>query len=430
MVTDPRVSRLLEQRLGGVYRDPARVNRDASTVLKSSIGSNLQPIVTHYADENTGDTSTVLDLQGTIAIHYRGNTYQVLMDIYIIEQYPIKPPVCYVRLVPNMYIKENHKHVQLGTGRVYIPYLSEWNATTHNLIELIVAISSIFSNDPPVFSRPPPPPPTQQQQQQPPPPPIQASSAYYNPTSSSTNRVSTTATSFHSAPNSGNSNWRTQQQQLEAALAMETEEKNRALESVRKSEQEDIERQKAMQVYEATQLQHLKNTLNAKIQTYCREQRTNIQQHIMEDYDDNVMLNDGTGIQKQIQEYQTMQNTLQHQLSMVDQKTNEIQSWLQHVNTDNASTSSPQQEILQENQQSKSIDDIVTTANKIQDMMIEYEAENNTISDTLYFLDKALYEQTISIDVHLKHVRTLSKQQFYCKAHFIKLQQELLQQQH
>jgi ESCRT-I complex subunit TSG101 len=419
MVTDQRVSRLLEQRLGGVYRDPARVNRDASTILKSSIGSGLRPIDAIYADESTGDTSTVLNLEGTIAIHYRGQTYQLLMDIYIIDKYPIKPPVCYVRVVENMYIKENHKHVHSETGRVYIPYLSEWNATTHNLIELIVAISSIFSHEPPVFSRslPVPPPPPQPQ------PPTLPNSAYYNPTPSATNRLSTTTTAFNSAPTSGNSsggsgNWRTQQQQLDAALAMEAEETNRALEAVRRNEQEEMERQKAIQVYEATQLQHLKNTLNAKIQTYCREQRTNVQQHIMEDYSDAAVLNDGTAIQKQIQEYQTLQNKLQHQLSIVDQKTVDIQSWLEHVNATNQSTLT----------ELKGIDDIVTAPNKIQDKMIEYEAEYQTICDTLYFLDKALYEQTISIDVHLKHVRTLAKQQFYCKAHFIKLQQELIQQ--
>jgi ESCRT-I complex subunit TSG101 len=423
MVTDQRVSRLLEQRLGGIYRDPARVNRDASVVLKSSIGSNLLPIVTLYADEITGDTTTVLDLQGTIAIHYRGQTYQLLMDIYIIGQYPIKPPVCYVRLVPNMYIKENHKHVQSDTGRVFIPYLSEWNSTTHNLIELIVAISSIFSNDPPVFSRPPPPPlPQHQQQQQQP----QVVFSGYTPTTSMINTSSATTSAYNSAPSSGssNNNWRAQQQQLDAALAMEAEEANRALEAVERSEQEDIERQKAIKVYEATQLQHLKNTLNAKIQTYCREQRTNIQQLVMEDHSDSIVLNDGTAIQKQIQEYQTIQNTLQHQLSMVDQKSDEIQLWLHHAA---ANESIPQQD----DNEKKSIDEIVTTENKIQDMMILYEAENNTISDTLYFLDKALYEQTISIDVHLKHVRTLAKQQFYCKAHFMKLKQQLsVQQRH
>ena len=202
---------------------------------------------------------------------------------------------------------------------------------------------------------------------------------------------------------------------------MEADEANRALEAVQKSEREDMERQKAIQVYEATQLQHLKNTLNAKIQTYCREQRTNIQQLVMDDYSDSVTLHDGTVIQKQIQEYQTLQNTLQHQLRTVDQKSDEIQLWLHHAT---AATANHESTLPPSDHPSKSIDEIVTTEHKIQDMMIEYEAENQTISDTLYFLDKALYEQTISIDVHLKHVRTLAKRQFYCKAHFLKLKQK------
>jgi ESCRT-I complex subunit TSG101 len=52
---------------------------------------------------------------------------------------------------------------------------------------------------------------------------------------------------------------------------------------------------------------------------------------------------------------------------------------------------------------------------------MEYEAESQAISDTLYYLDKALYEQAITMEVHLKHIRTLAKQQFYIKAHLYKL---------
>jgi ESCRT-I complex subunit TSG101 len=44
MATDPRVSLLLEQHLGGIYRDPARVNQDVSIVLKSYVGENLLPM--------------------------------------------------------------------------------------------------------------------------------------------------------------------------------------------------------------------------------------------------------------------------------------------------------------------------------------------------------------------------------------------------
>jgi ESCRT-I complex subunit TSG101 len=410
MVTDPRVSRLLEQRLGGIYRDPARVNRDASIVLKSSIGEHLIPNVTVYADDRTGDTNTVLVLQGTIAIHYRGQTYQLLMDIYIIGQYPMKPPICYVRLVPNMYIKEHHNHVASDTGKVTIPYLSEWNASTHNLIEMIVAISSIFSNDPPVFSRPPPPvvqqhhvPPPQQQQH------VPAVMAYSSMSSSSHAMVPAVG----NISGNSSSNWRTQREQLDHAIALETEDSNRAMALIRQSEHDEIERQKAIHVYEATQVQHLKNTVNAKIQTYCREQRTKVQQHVQEDYNDSQALRSTTEISKQIQDYQTLQNTLQHQISIVDEKTIEIQQWLkQQQQEQNASTTTTPK---------RSIDELVTTNTKVQQQMMEYEAESQAISDTLYYLDKALYEQTITMEVHLKHIRTLAKQQFYIKAHLYKL---------
>jgi len=85
MVNDPRVTAVLA-RLGGVYRDPARVDRDASSLLKSSVGSTLVPISATRV-ENNGYASTVLVLQGTIAIFFRGNTYQVLVDIYLPSGY-------------------------------------------------------------------------------------------------------------------------------------------------------------------------------------------------------------------------------------------------------------------------------------------------------------------------------------------------------
>ena len=100
MVHDPRVSTLLS-RLGGLYRDPSRVDRDASSLLKSSVGVHLTPGIAPLV-ENNGDSSHCLVLQGTIAIVFRGQTYQLLVDIYLPSGYPIRPPVSYVRLAENM----------------------------------------------------------------------------------------------------------------------------------------------------------------------------------------------------------------------------------------------------------------------------------------------------------------------------------------
>lgn len=109
MVHDPRVSNSLA-RLGGLYRDPSRVDRDASTLLKSSVGAHLTPGIAPLV-ENNGEVSHCMVLQGTIAMHFRGNTYQLLVDLYLPPGYPHRPPVAYVRLTENMYLKENHMHV-------------------------------------------------------------------------------------------------------------------------------------------------------------------------------------------------------------------------------------------------------------------------------------------------------------------------------
>ena len=46
---------------------------------------------------NDGTASTLINLAGTIPIYYRGNQYNIPMEFWIVEAYPMAPPVCYVR---------------------------------------------------------------------------------------------------------------------------------------------------------------------------------------------------------------------------------------------------------------------------------------------------------------------------------------------
>ena len=244
MVHDPRVTGLLS-RLGGLYRDPARVDRDASSLLKSSVGVHLSPGIAPLV-ENNGDSSHCLVLQGTIAIVFRGNTYQLLVDIYLPGGYPIRPPVSYVRLAPNMYLKSNHPHVG-SDGMVYMPYTHEWNQRTHSLIEMVVAMSSVFSADPPVFTRATPAPPH-------PPPPADEPPAY------SADIVAAASTSADSE--------RYVREQAEAILAREAEEANRAAEAARRAAKEDEEKERKMasqKAWEEQKRQKVKEQVNQKI---------------------------------------------------------------------------------------------------------------------------------------------------------------------
>lgn len=50
-----------------------------------------------------------------------------------------------------MALKVGHKHVD-QSGLVYLPYLHEWSARSHNLVQLCAHMSSVFGAEPPVSS--------------------------------------------------------------------------------------------------------------------------------------------------------------------------------------------------------------------------------------------------------------------------------------
>ena len=140
-------------RLGGVYNDPPRISRDGARLLRSPLGSHLRPSTSPLVYENGDSTPPVLVFKGTVAMSYKGATYNIPVDIYLPPPYPIRPPVIFVRPTSGMMIKPNHQHVG-SDGKVYMPYLSEWRAPTHNLVEMAVCLSSLFGANPPVYAKP------------------------------------------------------------------------------------------------------------------------------------------------------------------------------------------------------------------------------------------------------------------------------------
>jgi ESCRT-I complex subunit TSG101 len=101
---------------------------------------------------NNGMTATLISLQGTVPIYYQGSQYNIPIDIYLYEAYPRICPKIFVRPTSNMMVKPNHRSVD-ANGVVYLPYLNQWNFGA-NLVDLVNQVSSVFSSDPPLFSRP------------------------------------------------------------------------------------------------------------------------------------------------------------------------------------------------------------------------------------------------------------------------------------
>ena len=79
--------------------------------------------------------------------------YNIPVALWILDTHPIHAPLCYVRPTSDMQIKESES-VDLN-GKIYLPYLHEWNATSSDLIGLIQVCITTFSVLPPVFARPP-----------------------------------------------------------------------------------------------------------------------------------------------------------------------------------------------------------------------------------------------------------------------------------
>lgn len=399
MVHDPRVSQTLA-RLGGVYRDPSRVDRDASSLLRSSVGAHLQPIAaTHYEDDGT--EATVLVLQGTIATHYRANTYQLLVDVYLAPGYPHRPPICFVRLAENMYLKENHMHVG-SDGKVYLPYLHEWSSHSHNLIELVVAMSSVFSADPPVFTRAP------AEQPKPlddPPPPLFSSIA---------------STVSSSSAVSWENDYQLQRMQQEQRLQEERAEQllmEQSLAEQRLAEQKTRELQiQAQKQWEERRTQQVRQDVAKKINSYIHDLSQQCQQELQNDWKDEHNLTYSTEhkIEPQFELYKKYIFDMEKRMKDVDKSICDIQVWLELA------------EEHKEDDANIPVDDLVQPAHRHHEQMLNLSAENSAISDALYFLDRALYQGHLNLDTHLRQVRRLSKRQFLVRAHLLKISQTFM----
>jgi ESCRT-I complex subunit TSG101 len=442
MVHDPRVSTLLS-RLGGLYRDPSRVDRDASSLLKSSVGVHLTPGIAPLV-ENNGDSSHCLVLQGTIAIVFRGQTYQLLVDIYLPSGYPIRPPVSYVRLAENMvrkeflfgetwlqhfkilffclknmsiffflysqYLKENHPHVG-SDGMVYMPYTHEWNPRTHSLIEMVVAMSSVFSADPPVFTRAAP---------APPPPALAAASdltPYVNTSSSITSRTRDRSppppaySSYVSSATSATAQMdsdRYMQEQIEAIMAKEAEEANRAAEIARNAAREEEERSEAQKQWQVQKTEQTREQVNQKIHNYLKEYAEETRSSLAADWRDQEQLKmTKVRIDADLKDLVNKKSELEEHVATLDTKTKEIQEWLE------ASKDAEEKE--------PNIDDVCEPVNKLHAQMLDLSAENAALTDLMYFLDRGMYTGQIDCSTHLKMIRKHAKRQFLIRAHLIKI---------
>ena len=108
-------------------------------------------------------------------VFYPGTTYNFPINVWLMETHPVNPPTCFVKPTMEMQIQVSSSVDH--SGKIYLPYLHEWDAvstflrpspsselvdlTEHcwfqsksDLLTLIQVLISKFTLEPPVFSRP------------------------------------------------------------------------------------------------------------------------------------------------------------------------------------------------------------------------------------------------------------------------------------
>jgi ESCRT-I complex subunit TSG101 len=309
-------------------------------------------------------------------------------------------------------LKENHPHVG-SDGMVYMPYTHEWNPRTHSLIEMVVAMSSVFSADPPVFTRSAPAPP-------PPPPPMPPNMAPYT-TSYISSSISSEPppppaySSYVSSNTCASDSDRYLQEQIEAIMAKEAEEANRAAEIARMAAREEEERERqavAQKEWETQKKEQTKEQVNKKIQTYLQQFAEETKSSLAADWRDQEQLkHTKKRIDEELKDLVNKKSDLEEHISTVERKTKEIEEWLLESKT--AKEVEP------------SVDDVCQPVNKLHAQMLDLSAENAALTDVMYFLDRGMYSGQIDCSTHLKTIRNLAKQQFLIRAHLIKINQVL-----
>lgn len=138
----------LKSNMSGKYQQVDAARKD---VLNAMVHyKDLRPQAEQFT-YNDGSRKHLVYLNGTIPVTYRGTTYNIPVAIWLQEPHPQTPPLCFVRPTNTMQVRQG-KHVD-ANGRVYLPYLTEWRPRTHTLVGCIQVMITVFSEEPPVFSR-------------------------------------------------------------------------------------------------------------------------------------------------------------------------------------------------------------------------------------------------------------------------------------
>lgn len=110
--------------------------------------TDLQPDFVNFVFPD-GISKWCLSISGTIPIlykvyihkllnwtkNYQGARYNIPVALHFLDNHPFSGPYCYVKPTSNMRIRASK--VVDDTGRIYLPYLTEWKYPNHDTTGLL-----------------------------------------------------------------------------------------------------------------------------------------------------------------------------------------------------------------------------------------------------------------------------------------------------
>ncbi|KAK3865025.1 hypothetical protein Pcinc_029334 [Petrolisthes cinctipes] len=413
------------QAMANRYQNADKTKTDVMTALLNYRG--LAPKLDKFVF-NDGIDRELLNLDGTIPVHYKGSTYNIPVCIWLLDNHPFSPPMVYVKPTPDMLIKAS-RHVDQN-GKVFLPYLHEWNLNSSDLVGLIQMMIMAFNEVPPVYAKPksahptpptayptpyptnppgympmpgvggnlpyptsqPPPtstayPPYPTQAGYPPtstpypvyppahsatpssyPPPYTAGPTYppYPPTTSNpgTQSSGTTAENISKGPNN---------------TGTITEEHIRA-----------------------SLVSHAMDRAKAKLRDGYGGAQAEVSVLMQQQAD----LNQGkTKLEGLIAKLDHEQSELDKNIRILREREGEMKSLVSRLSSST---------------QPLDVDEAVTTTAPLYKQLLNAYAEDQATQDAIYYLGEALRREVIDLDTYLRHVRSLSRKQFQLRAIMIK----------
>ena len=372
---------------------------------------DLKPVADKFM-YNDGTSKTLISLTGTIPVSYKNNRYNIPIAMWIQELHPQVSPICFVKPTSTMQVRQG-KHVDAG-GRIYLPYLNAWKINSHNLIGCVQTMVAIFSQEPPVFSKPsqPPPRPAPYGSAQRPPYPMPGFTPQGPPTTNYQPNFGNRAPyPNHPMPGypprpAGNTPYPPGPAPYGMPYPSQPHppvpSTNTQTTPYPTPPPRPAPISKSESLDEATMLASLRSAVNDKLKRRARAvfseadhemsvlKQTELELKSGQTKLDNILTKLGDEVQE-----------VEAATSMLQQKNDEIQNEIEQLN---------------EKQVNIECDDYVQATTPLYKQVVTSFAEEQAIEDEIYHLGQALHKGVLDVDAFLKHVRNLSRQQFVLRA--------------